>query len=143
MAEYTAVALQTVGTNLNILFTETSVCSGNCSILHREGSGLVTLRGSSKQCRALYKVYFGGNIALPEGATPPTDPISVAIAINGEALASSIATVTPGAVAEFNNVSSVAFVSVPCGCCSQISVKNVSTQTIDVQNANLVVERVA
>ena len=143
MAEYTAVALQTVGTNQNILFTEMPVCSGNCSILHREGSGLVTLRGSSKQCRALYKVYFGGNIALPVGATPETDPISVVIAINGEALASSIATVTPGAVAQFNNVSSVAFISVPCGCCSQVSVQNVSTQTIDVQNANLIVERVA
>lgn len=142
MAEFTAVALQTVATNQNVLFTEVPVYSCSCSILHREGSGLVTLRGSSKQCRALYKVSFGANIAVPDGGTVPA-PISVAIAINGEALASSIATVTPTVVAEFNNVSSVAFVSVPLGCCSQISVKNVSTQTIDVQNANLVVERVA
>ena len=71
------------------------------------------------------------------------DPISIAIAINGEALASSIATVTPAALTQFNNVSSTAFISVPLGCCSQISVQNVSTQTIDVQNANLIVERVA
>ena len=142
MAEFTAVALQTVGTNQNILFTETPVFSTNCSILHREGSGLVTVRGSVKQCRALYKIYFGGNIAIPEGGEA-ADPISVAIAINGEALASSTATVTPGATEEFNNVSSAAFVSAPCGCCSQISVQNVSTQTIDVQNANLIVERVA
>lgn len=142
MAEFTAVALQTVGTNQNVLFTEVPVYSCSCSILHREGSGLVTLRGSSKQCRALYKVSFGANIAVPAEGTVSV-PISVAIAINGEALASSIATVTPAVAAQFNNVSSVAFVSVPLGCCSQISVKNVSTQTIDVQNANLVVERVA
>lgn len=142
MAEFTAVPLQTVGTNQNVLFSETPVCSSSCSILHREGSGLVTVRGCSKQCRALYKVYFGGNIAIPNGGTA-TDPISVAIAINGESLASSIGTVTPGVAEEFNNVSSAAFVSVPRGCCSQISVQNVSSQTIDVQNANLIVERVA
>ena len=142
MAEFTAVALQTVATNQNVLFTESPVYSCSCSILHREGSGLVTLRGSSKQCRALYKVSFGANIAIPTGGEI-ADPISIAIAINGEALASSIATVTPAALTQFNNVSSTAFISVPLGCCSQISVQNVSTQTIDVQNANLIVERVA
>lgn len=142
MAEFTAVALQTVATNQNVLFTESPVYSCSCSILHREGSGLVTLRGSSKQCRALYKVSFGANIAIPTGGEI-ADPISVAIAINGEALASSIATVTPAALTQFNNVSSTAFISVPLGCCSQISMQNVSTQTIDVQNANLIVERVA
>ena len=142
MAEFTAAALQTVETNQNVLFTETPVYSSSCSILHREGSGLVTLRGSCKQCRALYKVYFGGNIAIPEGGVA-ADPISVSIAINGEALASSEAIVTPGVVEQFNNVSSVAFISVPRGCCSQVSVQNTSTQTIDVENANLVVERVA
>jgi hypothetical protein len=42
--ELTAVALQTVASNQNVLFTETAV-RGNCSILHRQGSGLVTLRG--------------------------------------------------------------------------------------------------
>ena len=42
--EITAVALQTVEQNQNVLFTDTAVCGGN-SILHRDGSGLVTLRG--------------------------------------------------------------------------------------------------
>lgn len=42
--EVTANALQTVAANQNVQFTETAV-RGNCSILHREGSGLVTLRG--------------------------------------------------------------------------------------------------
>lgn len=142
MAEFTTSTLQTVATNQNILFSDTPVCSNNCSILHREGSGLVTLRGSVKQCRALYKVYFSGNIAIPEGGVA-ADPISVAIAINGKAIISSNAIVTPAVVEQFNNVSSVAFISVPAGCCTQISVENTSTQTIDVQNANLIVERIA
>lgn len=144
MAEFTAVALQTVGINQNVLFTEVPVSGCSCSILHREGSGLVTLRGSTKQSRALYRVTFGGNIAIPTTGTPiAADPISVTIAINGEPLASSIATVTPGVTAQFNNVFSTAFISVPCGCCSQISIENVSTQPIQVQNANLMVERIA
>jgi hypothetical protein len=44
MAEFTANTLQNVLENQNILFTDTPVY-GNCSIVHREGSGLVTLRG--------------------------------------------------------------------------------------------------
>jgi hypothetical protein len=50
---------------------------------------------------------------------------------------------TPAAVEEFSNVFSAIFIDVPAGCCSQISVRNVSTQAIDVQNANLIIERVA
>ena len=141
MAEYTATTLQTVLTNQNVLFTETAVCSNNNSITHREGSGLITLRGITNQCRARFRVTFGGNIAIPTGGT--TEAISLAIAINGEPVQSTTMIVTPAAATEFFNVSSSLFIDVPAGCCAQISVENTSTQTIDVQNANLIVERVA
>ena len=89
MAEYTAIAEQTVAANQNILLTETPVCGNAPCIVHREGSGLVTLRGITKgQCRARFKVTFGGNIAIPTGGT--VEAISVAIAINGEAVNSTI-----------------------------------------------------
>lgn len=138
--EITANALQTVETNQNVLFTETPVC-GNNSIVHREGSGLVTLRGITRQCRALFRVTFSGNIAISEGGT--VEPISIAIALDGEAVASSRMISTPAAAEEFNNVSSSLFVCVPVGCCMTASVRNISTQSIDVQNANLIVERIA
>lgn len=138
--EITASAIQTVAVNQNVLFTETAVC-GNCSIMHREGSGLVTLRGLTQQCRARFRVTFGGNIAVPDGQT--AGPISVAIAVNGEPVQSTNAIVTPAAVDQYFNVSSVIFLDVPAGCCSQISVENTSTIPINVQNANLIVERVA
>ena len=138
--ELTANALQTVEANQNVLFTDTVVC-GSCSILHRDGSGLVTLRGITNQCRARFKVTFGGNIALPAGGT--VEAISLAIAINGEPVASTTMIVTPAAVEEFSNVFSAVYLDVPANCCSQISVRNISTQAIDVQNANLIVERVA
>lgn len=138
--ELTANAIQTVPANGNVIFTDTVVC-GNCSIMHREGSGLVTLRGLTNQCRARFRVSFGGNIALPTGGT--VGPISLAIAINGEPVATTTMISTPAAVEEFNNVFSAIFIDVPKGCCSQISVRNTSDQPVNVQNANLIVERVA
>lgn len=138
--ELTANAIQTVAAGANVLFTET-VVPGNCSIMHREGSGLVTLRGLTNQCRARFRVSFGGNIAIPTGGT--VGPISLAIAVNGEPVATTTMISTPAAVEEYNNVFSAIFLDVPKGCCSQISVRNVSDQPIDVQNANLIVERVA
>ena len=138
--ELTANALQTVEANQNVLFTDTVVC-GNCSILHRDRSGLVTLRGITNQCRARFKATFGANIAIPTGGT--VEAISIAIAINGEPVASTTMIVTPAAVEDFSNVFSAIYLDVPANCCSQISVRNISTQAIDVQNANLIVERVA
>ena len=50
---------------------------------------------------------------------------------------------TPAAVEEFANVASAVYIDVPANCCVTVSVRNTSTQAIDVQNANLIVERVA
>lgn len=142
MAEYVSSATQTVAAGQNVLFSETAVC-GNCNIMHRTGSGVVTLRGSNTCNTARYKVTFGGNIAVAEGGT--VGPISVAIALNGEPLYSSTATVTPAAAeTDFFNVFTAAVISVPCNCCLTVAVENVSDPAtpIDVANANLIVERV-
>ena len=138
--EIIAVATQTVAENQNVLFTDSVTC-GNCSITHRDGSGLVTLRGTTNQCRARYKVSFGGNIAVPTGGT--VEAISLALAIDGEGLGSSAMIVTPAAVEEYFNVFGSMFIDVPKGCCITLSVKNISDQDILVQNANLIIERVA
>ncbi len=138
--EIIAVAEQTVLANQNVLFTDV-VTSGNFSISHRDGSGLITLRGNTNQCRARYKVSFGGNIAVPTGGT--VEAISIALALEGEGIASSTMIVTPAAVEEYFNVFGSMFIDVPRGCCLTVSVKNTSTQSILIQNANLIVERVA
>lgn len=138
--EITANAIQLVQSNQNVLFTETAV-AGNSSIVHREGSGLVSIRGLTQQNRARFKVSFGGNIAVPTGET--AGPISLAIAINGEAIPSTTMIVTPTVVDAYFNIFSAIFLDVPSGCCSQVSVKNISEIPVNVQNANLIVERVA
>ena len=138
--EITAVTLQEVAENQNVLFTDTVIC-GSPSIVHRGGSGLVTLRGLTNQCRAQYKVTFGGNIAIPTGGT--VEEISLALTIDGEPLGSATMIETPAAVEQFSNVFGAVYIAVPRGCCLTVGVRNTSTQTIEIQNANLIVERVA
>ena len=139
--EITANATQTVAANQIVLFTETAV-AGNCSMIHREGSGLVGLRGlPNGQCRARFLVEFGANVAVPTDET--VGPVSLAISVNGEPVVTSSMISTPAAVNQYNNVSSSLYIDVPIGCCSQISIENTSTIPVSVQNANLIIERVA
>ena len=44
---------------------------------------------------------------------------------------------------EYQNVAGAIYLDVPAGCCMQISVKNTSNQAIDIQNSNIIVERIA
>lgn len=141
MAEFTSVATQTVAVGQNLPLTETAAKAPAC-IVHRAGSGLVTLRGlTSGQCRARFKVSFGGNIAIPTGGT--VGPVSVALSVGGEALNSATAIVTPAAVENYFNVFVAAFIEVPRGCCVTVAVKNTSAQAVSIAKSNLIVERVA
>lgn len=140
MAEFTYTGQQTVAQNGNVLFNETAVCGSNC-IKHREGSGIITLRGLTNQCRARFFVDFSANIAVPTGGT--AEAISLAIAISGEPVLSSQMISTPAAVEQFNNVSAGIYVDVPAGCCVNIAVENTSGQAVDVANANIVITREA
>ena len=140
MAEYVAVATQEVAANGNVIFTNTAVKGSNC-IQHREGSGIVTLRGITNQCRARYFVEFSANIAVPTGGT--AGEISLAIAISGEPVLSSQMISTPAAVDQFNNVSAGIYIDVPKGCCVNVAVENTSGVAVNVANANLVVTREA
>lgn len=140
MAEFTNGAVQTVAAGQNVVFAETPVAPSSC-VVHRQGSGVVTLRGMTNQCNARYKVTFGGNLAVPTGGT--VGAVSVAIAVSGEPLASARMIVTPAAAEEFFNVFAAVYISVPRGCCVTIGVENDGTQAVNVSNANLIVERVA
>ena len=140
MSEYTNSNIVSIAAGQNVPLTETAVNSKPC-IVHRAGAGLVTLRGLTNQCRALYKISYGGNIAIPTGGT--VEAITAALAINGEALNSATATVTPAAVENYFNVYVSAQVSVPKGCCVTVAMKNTSTQAVNFANSNLTVERIA
>lgn len=158
MAEFTYNPVQLVQPNQPVVLNTSIGCSKGY-VLHRNESGIVTLRGVVNNpcgCFARYQVTFNGNIAVPEEGE--VGPIALAIAIDGEPIQTSRAIVTPAAAAEappstnnYFNVTSTAIIDVPKTCCMNISVENVTQPTdpttpatpINVQNANLVVTRIA
>lgn len=139
--EITANATQEVIMGSNVIFTDTAV-PGNPSILHREGSGIVKLRGICNcQNRARFRVFFGANIAVPPEGT--VGEISLAISIDGEPVESSRMIVTPTEEGAYFNVAGSVFLDVPKGVSYTIGVTNSNGPAINVRNANLIVERVA
>lgn len=150
MAEFTYNPVQTVLANQPVVLSTTIGCQKGY-VLHRPESGIVTLRGAvNNPCAnfARYQVTFNANIAVPETGT--AGPIAVAMSIDGEPVLTSRAIVTPAAVDEYFNVTSTAIITVPRGCCFNVSVENVTepvgtaaAQSINVQNANMTVTRIA
>ena len=138
--EVTGIALQTVAAGEDVAFTETPVCGTKC-IVHRQGSGIIKLRGITNQCRARFLVSYSGNVQITTGGS--IEAISLAIAVDGEPLQSTRMVVTPAAAQNLQNISSQAYIDVPCGCCSTVAVQNTSTQAIEVQNSNLIAVREA
>ena len=150
MAEYLANALQNVALNGPVLFTASIPCTKGY-VYHEDETGIFILRGCTNNCFARYRVTYNGNIAVPEGGA--ITPLAVAISVNGEPRVTSQAIFTPQAVGEFGNVTSTAIITVPKGCCFSLSVRYVDatvddaavtpTPTIEVQNSNLVIDRIA
>jgi hypothetical protein len=147
-AEYLALD-QNVSLNAPIIFEDSIPCR-NGNIYHENHTGILTLRGRTNNCFARYQAIFNGNIAIPEGGT--VTPIAVAITVSGEPRPSSKAIITPAAVDEFGNVTSTAIITVPRGCCFNLSVEAVPASTdptvtpapvITVNNGNLTVDRIA
>ena len=150
MAEYLANAVQSVALNAPVLFTASIPCNKGY-VYHEDETGIFILRGCTNNCFARYQVTFNGNIAIPDGGE--LTPIAVAIAVNGEPRLTSRAIFTPQAVDEYGNVTSTAIITVPKGCCFSASVRYIDATTddptteptglIEVQNANLVITRIA
>ena len=145
MAEFTNNLVQTVNANQPVVLNNSIPCNKGY-IYHRNESGVVTLRGivnNPSACFARYQATFNGNIAVPTGGTP--GPIAIAISQSGEPIPSSKAIVTPTVADAYFNVTSTAIITVPKGCCFDISIENVSDSgdPIEVQNANLVITRIA
>ena len=153
MAEYLANAVQAVALNAPVLFTASIPCTKGF-VYHEDETGIFTLRGivnNPSCCFARYQVTFNGNIAIPEGGA--VTPIAVALSVQGEQRPTSRAIFTPAAVDEYGNVTSTAIITVPRGCCFSLAVRYVDatvddptvtpTPSINVQNANLVINRIA
>ena len=151
MAEYVYNPIQLVQPNQNVLLSRSIPCPKNY-VYHREGSGILTLRGivnNACGCFARYQVTFNANIAVPTDGT--VGAIAVSLALDGEPIQTSKAIVTPAAVDEYFNVTSTAIITVPRVSCANLTGARVSEEekaadapsAINVQNANLTVSRIA
>ena len=150
MAEYVYNAVQLVQPNQPVLLRDSIPCNKGY-IYHEDETGIFILKGCTNNCFARYQVTFNGNIAVPEEGE--LTPISLAITVNGEPRPTSRAIFTPAETEEYGNVTSTAIITVPKGCCFSLGVRYVDatvddpattpTPVIEVQNANLVINRVA
>lgn len=141
-AEYSKTEIQTITINNNVLFDNGNRACNKGYITHRTDSGIFRLKGATNGCKAIYRVTFNGNIAIATGGT--VEPITIALQEDGETVNNAVATVTPTAIGDFWNVSLDTFITIPCGCCVTVSVKNISdTTAIDIRNANIIFSRVA
>ena len=149
-AEYLANAVQNINLNSPAIFTASIPCTKGY-VYHEDETGIFILRGiTCNQCFATYQITFNGNIAIPEGGT--VTPIAIAITINGEPRLTSRAIFTPAAAEDYGNVTSTCIVKIPKGCCFSMSIEYVPasadptvtpTPVIEMQNANLVINRIA
>lgn len=152
MSEWTYNEIQLVQPGASALLNDAIACNRGY-VIHRPGSGILTLRGIvNNPCArfARYRVSYDGNIAIPEGGT--AGEIQLAIAIGGEVVPTSIATATPTVVDAYWNVSGFAIIDVPVGCCYTVAVENASVSAtpattpapaLNLRNLNVEVTRVA
>lgn len=144
-AEYSYIPSQIVAEDENVLFLDGDRACRKGYVTHRSGSGIFRLKGASNTCKTIYRVQFNANIAVAPAADGGVlGPISIALQEDGETIGNAVAVVTPAAIGDFFNVSVSTFIVIPCGCCVTVSVENISDGTaIDVENANIIIDRVA
>ena len=147
MAEYSYPLTQNVSVDENILFLNGDRCCRKGFIVHSDASGVFRLKGICKNCatRAIYKVNFHANVAVaPADDGGVLEPIVIALSQNGETARNTVSVVTPAAIGDQWVVNFETLIELPCGCCDTISVRNISATTaIEVENANILFERIA
>ena len=143
LAEYSYVLSQSIDSNGSAIFNDVIPCNRGL-IYHRNESGIFVLRGivnNPTQCFARYQAIYNGNASIPTDGI--AGPISIALAVDGEAINSSVAIVTPTTTNSLFNITSTAIIDCPKGCCLNLSLKNLTDQTINLANSNLTITRIA
>ena len=134
MVDAVNVPVQLVAANASVLFASTRLKTG-CATRHEAGSSRVVLLSPG-----VYRVSFSGNVSIPTGGT--VQQTSVAIIQDGEVIPGSTMLYTPAAVDVPGNIAKDVLVRVyPCCATSTLSVRNTGADSINMQDANIVVTR--
>ena len=151
MAQYVTTSDNLVALNNTIPFDRVSIPCNTGSVIPI-ASGVLTIKGNTRNRFARYRITLQGNIAVPEGGD--VTAIALGITINGAVIPESVAIFTPQAVSEYGHVNTEVVLTVPSGCCVSVSAVYVDgteddaavtpTPSITVRReASLTVERIA
>lgn len=142
LCAYSNATEQTINPGESAVFEIVEVPCNSGLVRSRLGSGNFLLAGRGgcpykQTCN--YLVDFGADISIPEGGT--VGEITIALTMDGVTIPSTTMTTTPTAVQAYDNVSKAMVADVWRGCCETLSVRNTSTQAINMRNAFLVIDR--
>lgn len=138
MINSVAVATQAVAANNNVLFPtdriRTKSCNSCCGWLsHDVGSGLFTLTKPG-----IYEIHYNADITSTDiGAA------SLVLEQNGEPIGGTQSIYTIATAGALGNVSASTLVCVPCGASYTVTLTNNSALALNVQDANIIIEKVA
>ena len=138
MINSVGVASAVVSAGSNVLFptdrVRTKSCNSCCGWLsHDTGSGLFTL---TKQ--GIYEIQYNADITSTD-----TGQASLVLEQNGEAIGGTQSIYTVATTSALGNVSASTLICVPCGTSYTITLTNNSTLALNVQDANIIIKKIA
>lgn len=126
---------QTLAANEVVIFQNTT-CKCNANIKHNSGNGVFSLKGSGNCCNpARYRVAFHGVFT-----TTGTDPIRLALVVDGEYAPSDIISTPPVAAGTVLDGTIVTDIVVNC-CCSKVAVRALTA--VPLTAGRLIIDRIA
>lgn len=134
-----ATAVQTVDNSNNVLFPTDRVRSKSCQypckgwLAHDLGSGLFTL---TKQ--GIYEITYTADIT-----SAAAGQASLVLEQNGEVIGGTQSIYTVATANAYGNVSGDTLIQVPCGTSYTIALANNSGLDLSVQNANIIIKKIA
>lgn len=134
-----ATSIQTVTSGSNVLFPtdriRTKACQCPCKgwLAHDAGSGLFTLTKAG-----IYEVTFDADIT-----STTTGDASLVLEQNGEAVGGTLSLYNVATAGVYGNVNGDTLIQVPCGASYTIALGNNSGLELSVQNANIIIKKLA
>ena len=130
-----ATEVQTVANGQNVLFPTDRVRTKSCQcwLAHDVGSGLFTL---TKQ--GIYEVEYTADIT-----STTVGVASLELEQNGEAVGGTESIYNVATASAYGNVSGATLIQIPCGASYTITLGNNSGLDLSVQNANIIIKKLA
>lgn len=133
MAEFSLITPTAVAVGSAVPYNNV-ICKGCCNIKHRNGSGIINVKGGSCCHPNKYTVHFHANVTGVAGA------IQLGIFLDGELLPETLMSVVGAAATDVLSVDAVTQLCSTCDC-ENISVRVITGDTVTVNTANIIVEK--